>query len=475
MASQRISQNFALAQAEYECSYTQVSTFELCNRKWAWEWLDGLRAPKSDAAAFGISGHGILERWFKFREPPPPTAEGRVAQMMLKVLPAPQSVRPENVERDAGLQLAEMRFIQGVDIWMPSFDPPWIYDHKFTGSFDWSLTPEKMPDDVQATLYAAWALVVSGSPVVNVQWTYGLRKGAPKAMPVRAQLTAPLIEDRVGRTVESARSMRSLLDRGARAMDVPYNPLACEAYGGCHYQDRCNLSPQDRMRAIINQGLARLRVPSEKKESNEMTSPNKDYLEMLRQKRANNGAGAAVGAINPPPVAATEQPPVQQQQAAPAPAAADVAASDGKRSALQSRLRGGGAPAQQVVQQPPPQQQVVPPPPPQQVVQPPPPQQAPPQPIAQQVAQPPPQATAAPAPEQQAAAPRGRGRPAGSATKVDPSAERWASFAISASAAMIANTEPANMLDEQVQQGVASAAAAYADTLMLELLERFPS
>jgi hypothetical protein len=432
--SQGISQNLSREQAIYECSPSQVSTYELCARKWAWSWLDGLYGPPHKSAVFGKKVHRFLELWLKKRVLPSGGPEAKVAQIMLPHLPPPHLVDPDHVEMSAGIVIGGIRFIMEIDLLMPELQPPVVYDHKSTSSFDWALRSDVMDEDVQATLYAAWALVATGAPKVATQWTYGLTVGAPKAMPVRAELTLEMIEDRVGRSVKSAHEMKLLIDEGTTAIDVPYDANGCGAFGGCPFQEKCNLSPQDRLRSIMSQGTAK-----------------EDYLIKLRARKGANGA--AVGAVNPPPVAQAAPPPAAAAPppatAAPPPATAappPAPAAGAPRNKLAERAAARKAAAAAAA--------------------------AP----VETVAAPVPEAEPAAEPAATEEAPkRTRGRPAGATSAPKPATpeDHWVAFASSAVQPLIVTLSPDDVVDPEMQEGVAQTAGAYADALLREYLSRF--
>jgi hypothetical protein len=432
--------------AVYECSPSQVSTFEDCNRKWAWEWLDGLRGPKHPSAEFGIGVHRHLELWLKRRVPPAGNREARVAQIMLPHLPPPHLIDPANVERDAGITLDGVHFIMALDLWMPTFRPPVVYDHKSTSSFDWALAPGGMSRDVQATMYGAWAMTASGVDEVEVQWTYGLTRGAPDALPVRALLRRGEITDRLARSVESAREMERLLAAGGRAIDVPYDPTACEKYGGCPFRDKCNLDPAERLTSIIRQQFAN-KKQGDSMSNNEQPRSTEDYLAKLRAKKAGNGA-----TVNPPPAAQPTPAP-----AAPSAATAAAPAANDKLAQLRARKAAAASPA------PVPEPPLVP---------------AASPPVAPAEAAPSAPADAAEAPR------RGRGRPAGSrsnpaaepAPTPPPRSETWTLFMNKAVEEYLRRSEELSAEDlenGEVQRGVAEVAAKFADAMLDQYRERF--
>jgi hypothetical protein len=399
-----------------------VATYELCPRKWAWAWLDGIVAPPNKFADFGIKTHRHLELWLKKGVPPGGGPEARLAQIMIPHLPPPHLVKPANVETEVRIAFDDVIFVMKLDCWMPDVDPPRVYDHKTTSSFDWSLSAEALVEDVQATLYGAWAFVAAEVDRVQVQWTYGLSRGAPQVKPVTRVLNPREIQPRLLHSIQSAREMRAIMESGCRAIEVSYNAASCEAFGGCPYQDKCNLTARDRLQAIVAQGTAK-----------ETGKVKEDFLQKLKDRNSpkkNNGkpAGASPGQVNPP------------QASAPAPASAP-AASVPKIGKLAAQLAARAAPAPAPEPEPEPEP---------------------------------------PAPEPEAAADESpkRGRPRGSSSAKVVAApmtpgERWSLFAGATVRPIMSAFTAEQLSDPEMQEAIAEAAAGYADALMKEYASRF--
>jgi hypothetical protein len=266
---------------EFFSSPSQVSTYELCARKWAWRYVDGIEGPPNKFAEFGIKTHAYLEKWLALRVPPSGSPEARVAQVMLAHLPPPHLVDPKNVEIESGITVEGINFIMKLDLWMPDLELPTVYDHKTTKSFDWALTPKAMSDDVQATMYAGWAFVKTGAPRIGVQWTYGKTQGSPEAHPVRRILERAEVAERLARSIRSSHEMRVIQESKCSAIEVPYDASGCEAFGGCPYRDLCNLTARDKLEAFMSQGTAK-----------------EDFLQKMRERKGKNGASP--GQVNPP-------------------------------------------------------------------------------------------------------------------------------------------------------------------------------
>jgi hypothetical protein len=422
-------------------SATQIDTFELCNRKWAWRWLEKIAAPPNKFAQLGLDTHGPMENWLKRGEVPTGSDKASLlAQALIPYVPPPQSVEWQNVEREELLEIDDVLFVVKIDLSMPAMSSwnPWTnswdgeirprtYDHKTCGTFDWCVTPETIQDNPQAALYAAWTMVKYASGVVDVQWNYVRTKGAIQVNPVFATITAQQISERMRKNVETGRAIKHHLSQTKRALDVVHNPLSCEQYGGCPYKDRCNLTSEERIMAIMSNGfqthpttqamLGGLPNPQggngmpQAVNPPQLPPPPNPSFSGPQMPPMGQFSGGPPGQLPPPPGGGLPPPPQQQgyqQQPLPMPP-----------------QQGGYAPQPQqqyAPPPPPPQQQYAapPPPPPQQqyAPPPPPPQQyaAPPPPPPQQYAappQPPPAQTFVPPNQQQQQAPQesaGRGK-----------------------------------------------------------------
>lgn len=383
-------------------SATQISTFELCNRKWAWRWLERIYAEPNKFALLGIKTHGELENWLKWsRVPVGNSKQALLAQAMIPYLPPPQAVdylKNWNVERDELIVVQDVLFNIKVDLFMPqqlSWDGairPRTYDHKTSKDPEkWAAKPEEIQFDAQAALYAAWTIIVTKETTVDLQWNYVKTQGAIKVHPVYATVTDAMITPRMLANVETGRKIKHHIFNTKRALDVVYDARACDEYGGCPYKDRCGISARERIVSIM---------------SDFKNQPvTQQFLQGMGP--GQNGAGTAV---NPPqfqpPQFATQGPPQFQPPQVP----------QGQFGAPPQQFQPPQAPQQFQPPQAPQQQapqQFAPPqfapqmqPPPQQLPQ----QFAPPQPQYTPPPQPPPAQQFVPPQQAQAAPPADKGR-----------------------------------------------------------------
>jgi len=244
-------------------SATQISTYELCNRKWAWRWLEHIKADPNKFALLGIKTHGELENWLKWsRVPVGNSKQALLAQAMIPYLPPPQAVdylKNWNVERDELIVVADVLFNVKIDLFMPeqlSWDGvsrPRTYDHKTSGDPErWAAKPEEIHYDAQAALYAAWTIIVTKETTIDLQWNYVKTKGAIKVHPVYATVTDAMITPRMLQNVETGRAIKHHIFNTKRALDVVHDASACDEYGGCPYRDRCGITARERIVSIMS-------------------------------------------------------------------------------------------------------------------------------------------------------------------------------------------------------------------------------
>jgi len=271
-------------------SATQVDNYELCGRKWGFRWLDGIKADPNKFAQLGLDTHGPMEHWLKYGTVPTGTDKAsQLAQALIPYVPPPQAVDPANVERDELIVVDDVMFVVKVDLYMPLVESvqrvcahcgtfvydtdsgttclnghggapfhevlvrrPRVYDHKTCGTFDYCVTERDIEFNAQAALYALWALIVTESRLVDVQWNYARTKGAIKVRPVLKPVDDRMIVPRMEKSVQTGREIKWHLKNTKRALDIMPNPNACDEYGGCPYKERCGITARQRIGAIMS-------------------------------------------------------------------------------------------------------------------------------------------------------------------------------------------------------------------------------
>jgi hypothetical protein len=288
-------------------SASQIDTFDLCPRKWGLNKLDGIPGKPNAYAEFGLDTHGQLEGYLKDGTPfDLTTGAGDCAMAGLHYLPNPGTpgmvVEGDFVLDAWGHQIYGLKDVQILDRVIPADDGidgmagqcvPLVIDHKTTGDLKWAKTPAELISNIQAAIYAADAMVKAGVNAVDLLWIYYKRPPRPKALPVRVRVTREDIAPILYRIRKLADEMAAIKASGVKGLDLPPNPSACGAFGGCPYVNHCNLSPQQMVISVMSNQTPQQNVDAAKQ----------SFLDKIRQAQGQGQApqGPPPGAINPPP------------------------------------------------------------------------------------------------------------------------------------------------------------------------------
>lgn len=336
-------------------SPSQLATYRLCPRKWAFSRLDGLRPPASGAQEFGSLCHARVERWLKTGEMPGDDDIGKTVLQAIKKghLPTPGphlfiehkfSMPIEGVE--------DAEFHGYIDCVEPpaeisrggvseGWTPPLLIDHKFTSDLRWAKTPEELKSDPQALVYGAWARRKFSADEVTARWVYGAATGKERPRKPSGTKAVEITTSREQaareweRLVADARRIVELVRIGGRANDVEPVTSACNAFGGCPFRSNCSLTAADRMAAGIAQWTAQRRNSLTLNDGIGTDAPastgvlEDGMADMTLFERLQEMDKAKAVATSPAPVASTTPgagvfggTPVPATEAAPAPAAA---------------------------------------------------------------------------------------------------------------------------------------------------------
>ena len=181
-------------------SATQISNFLSCKRVWAAASVLGIRKPTTEAQAFGLRGHKLLELYHKTGKPIDehepwqfnPTKDvrfpGKSAKKAIPHIPAPKTGFSE---RGFSFKIKDVEFIGYIDLEWTDENGLWLLDYKFTSSFgEHTLTEETLSENVQATIYGAKAFIQDKDlQQVNLRWLYLLSTKNPRARPVNTTIT----------------------------------------------------------------------------------------------------------------------------------------------------------------------------------------------------------------------------------------------------------------------------------------------
>jgi len=314
-------------------SASQIQTFSDCQRKWSWRYTAGVEEPPSPAAELGKSVHAELEKYLRGGDIDYTTEIGYIAASGLEHLPAPGTEDLLIEQEFHFVGPSGHSYLGYKDLETPGI----VWDHKTTSDLRWQKTPEDLQRDIQATLYAVdYFRKNPDENEVELRWIYYQTKNTRKSAITVIRVNQAEAWDRFLAIEQIAETMSSVADK--QPLELPPNINHCSAYGGCPHQGRCNLSPFERMRSIVEQnklvsllgkknGAAPIAAPAAAAPA--AAAPQNKLLARLQA----GGAPAATAAPAMPastaaPAPAAINPPEYQPPpaAAPAPVPATVAA-----------------------------------------------------------------------------------------------------------------------------------------------------
>lgn len=243
-------------------SPSQISAYRECNRKWGWGTLAKLRFDSNASAALGTEIHKQLENHLRGKPLDYSRPSGYIAASGLHHLPPP--LYPGmNLEGKFVFQSPDTQFrYHGFrDVFLPSWveefpdGAPVVIDHKSTSGLKWAKTEIELLSDPQSVIYAR----AVDSPLVHNRWVYYQTKGAKKSVPIDQKMTRDHVQHQF-RMLELTTAAMDIIV-GTRdglephqiedlVLSLPFNPSACSSFGGCPYQGKCNLGPEQRLAAI---------------------------------------------------------------------------------------------------------------------------------------------------------------------------------------------------------------------------------
>lgn len=230
-------------------SPSQLYDFRACRRLWWFKSVLGVETPQRASAALGTEVHAHLQRYLDDGTRPPDTESGRIARAGLSLLPEPGTVFTEVKIKDEERAWPRPHVIgvpvNGiVDVLGLAEDPPLVLDHKSSSDMKWAKTEAELLEDPQGIIYGRFALgAVESMGVAADRVTFGhvvyLTRGGPFARKTTVTLAREHIDSLWERSLEpDVREMKDIARVTAEAQ-VPGNRESCDAYGGCHFRDRC--------------------------------------------------------------------------------------------------------------------------------------------------------------------------------------------------------------------------------------------
>jgi hypothetical protein len=256
-------------------SASQLSTFQLCERKWAFQSLFRMPRQESESNVFGTTLHGVAERWLK-ADDLGRDLEGKPVEMYPNdwdkdLSPANASairslidkaITSGVLERRAGRQIEEPIFdevIPGVRMqgYIDMLLPGEIQDHKSAKNTRYIKTPATLATDTQMLVYAHHAIESGGGigrdEHIILRHNVFVRQ-PPKVIRTETQVAKlDVMKFWNEEVIPAAARMVELKKKGLTENDwrnfrgPADENSACNAYGGCPFLSICSghRSPSD--------------------------------------------------------------------------------------------------------------------------------------------------------------------------------------------------------------------------------------
>lgn len=219
-------------------SATEIETFDICRRKWAYIYLDGNKPPPSKAAEFGSAVHRVLERYLAGQDIDHRSPEGLVASAGLHHLP--KRLPEENIERPIFF-LSQGHIFHGyIDFFENVGCQTWLVgDHKTCSDLGRALSSDELKKNVQANIYAQWAFTEKLADKVQLRWVYYRTKSSPKSLCVDVELDKHTAEENFASIIIVADEIASIAKKRPSSSSLPKNTNACFKYGRCAFYAQC--------------------------------------------------------------------------------------------------------------------------------------------------------------------------------------------------------------------------------------------
>jgi len=307
-------------------SASQISLYRECARKWAWRYIAKIQTPPHPGAVLGTEVHDTqLGPYLRDGRPFDYTRDsGYIAAAGLAFLPQPKSpglVREKHFVLPSPAANGRFAYQGYMDLWLPDSSQapgmpggaPFVGDFKTTSDLKWAKSEEVLGRDVQAMLYATDALFETKADIVDLAWIYFQTRGPRRTKRTHLRVTSEQALDQFRGIERTALEMFEARSTVTDPLSLPPSPSQCEAYGGCPYRNRCNLSPADRLAA-----LSARETGFQEKKGIDMSNSTMSLMANLAAKKkagAQNGSSAPILAAETPAVVQ----PTASEVSAPAP------------------------------------------------------------------------------------------------------------------------------------------------------------
>lgn len=285
-------------------SPSHLSLFEMCPRRWYFQYIMGVKPPSGTGAEFGQRAHSHIDKYLTEGVPVPWDQDDGAAAL------AGIDHWPNRDDVHKGFVLVEKEILvhrnalpvpyYGV-VDLLRVDEAAVDDHKFSSDpAKWGATAEQLKYDFQGIIYSAGALSIGARPRVDKRTgkqyvRFGhlqYRSRAPyKCLPVQVEMPVDHVQKELD-ALDSIVVEMFKVGQIARPEDTPYKEGAnsCDKYGreGCFFREICSAAGVEKaIQDPVAKAMARINYGGQ-----DMASP----LDKLKKAQA----AAAGTPINPP-------------------------------------------------------------------------------------------------------------------------------------------------------------------------------
>jgi len=211
-------------------SYSQVKTAEECVRKWAWSAYGGRHETRGKPQEDGDDLHAHVENYVRYGiEFDLTKPMGRLAALARDYFPTLADA--PCIEQDEVVTYGAHGFRLKPDLMWIAPCGPIVVDHKTVDHYRFALTAPRLRTNLQACIYAFFAMRHYGTTTCTAQWLYYKRTEPIDLRPVETEIS---MDDatRVLRARSQLIDYMALVKEERRpVLDLPPTKSACLMYG----------------------------------------------------------------------------------------------------------------------------------------------------------------------------------------------------------------------------------------------------
>jgi hypothetical protein len=323
-------------------SPSQIESYQKCPRSWYFKSILKIPEAQKGHQSLGEAFHLVMEKvpaghpWPDRSDVSASSEDWDKADQMAKLaLPLmPVETKPFKREHGIGLETYEggPRMVGYIDLaipygvgWPAFIIPPneaIVADYKTLSDFRYMRTPEELANSVQMMTYAKWAITPGGLHGENdplpshIRLLHLYAKSRPpftkNSIRHESAIVSPgEIDLKWNKTLDTVREMQQVATCTTNPEDVEAKGALnghCEAYGGCHFRDKCGISKQSSIKTLF-QITKKPEVKTQ--EPDQMGSPILDKIRAAQAAAQSKAASAGPSNNTAPVTTAATSPTVE--------------------------------------------------------------------------------------------------------------------------------------------------------------------